>query len=206
MLTVWLSQDEEIEDVGWLNLLTPETLLILGVTFLVLLVLAALLAWLVVRRVRRNQRVRRWVGALRTRAQPEGPMRDLGELRRRLGDSRARASTAVAQAEERGSWRSAPADLPTLAQRVEESAAELDKRMARYEAQPERRVREALPELRKQVNLVEESEVTLHRGLDLASLPSDTANLEQLQQEMNDEVYALKAYRDAYREFGDGKA
>lgn len=206
MLTLWLSQDDvEFEDGGWLSLLNPETLLILGVVLLVLLIVAAILGWIIVRRLRRNQRVRRWVGDLRTRTQPPGPMRDLSELRARLQTSRSRANTAVAQAEERGSWRAAPADLPTLARRLEESATDLDGRIARYERQPEQRVSEAIPELRKQVALIEESEGTLHRGLELASLPSDTATIEQLQREMNDEVYALEAYRDAYRDLGDGK-
>lgn len=207
MLTSWLSQDDvEFDEGGWLTLLTPETLLILGAVLFVLVVVAAILGWVIFRRLRRNQNIRRWVGELRTKAQPPGPMRELGELRARLRESRTRANTAVAQAEERGSWRSAPADLPTLAQRLEESAADLDGRIARYERQPEDRVQEAVPELRKQVALMEESEGTLHRGLELASLPSDTASIEQLQQEMNDEVYALEAYREAYRDFGDGKA
>lgn len=206
MRTLWLSQDElEFEDGGWLNLLSPETLLILGVVALVVFIVVVIVGWVVVRRVRRNPRVRRWVGDVRTRAQPPGPKRELSELRERLRGSRARTNTAVAQAEERGSWRSAPADLPTLARRLEESAADLDQRIARYEEQPESRVREGLPELRKQVELMEESEGTLHRGLELSSLPSDTASIEQLQQDMNDEVYALEAYQEAYRDFGNGK-
>ena len=207
MLTSWLSQgDVEFEDGGWLNLLNPETLLILGAILFVLLVVATILGWVIFRRLRRNQSIRRWASELRMKAQPPGPKRELGELRARLRESRTRANTAVAQAEERGSWRSAPADLPTLARRLEDSAADLDERIARYERQPEDRVREALEELHKQVTLLEQSERTLHRGLELASLPSDTASIEQLQHEMNDEVYALEAYREAYRDFGDGKA
>lgn len=205
MRTLWLSQ-EEIEGDEWLNLLNAETLLVLGAVLLVLLLVAVLVAWIVVRRLRRNPKVRGWVGDLRTKAQPAGPMRDLSELRARLRDIRGRASTAVAQAEDSGAWRSAPADLPTLARRLDESAADLDARMARYEGQPEHRVSEALPELRKQVDLMEQSEGTLHRGLDLAALPSDTASIEQLQQEMDDEVYAMEEYRKAYRDFGDGKS
>jgi|GEM_PF-4406019 len=205
MLTSWLSQDDvELEDGGWLNLLTPETLLILGAVLLVLLVVALILGWIVVRRVRRNPNIRRWMGELRTKAQPPGPMREIAELRTRLQQSRTRAHNAVGQAEESGTWRSAPADLPTLARRLDDSAADLDERIAHYEAQPEHRIREALPELHKQVGMLEKSEGSLHRGLELASLPSDTASIEQLQHDMNDEVYALEAYREAYRDLGDG--
>jgi len=205
MPTSWLSQEDvEFEDGGWLNLLTPETLLILGAVLLVLLVVAVILGWIVFRRARRNPSIRRWMGELRTKAQPAGPMREIAELRARLQQSRTRAHNAVAQAEEHGTWRSAPADLPALARRLDDSAADLDERISRHEGQPEQRIREALPELHKQVDLLEKSESTLHRGLELASLPSNTASIEQLQQDMNDEVYALEAYRDAYRDFDDG--
>lgn len=209
MLTAPLSQDDddelEINDGGWLELLTPQTLLILGVVLLVLLIVAAIVGWIIFRRLRRSQTVRRWAANVRTQAQPPGPKRDLSELRVQVQDIRNRTSAAVQGAEERGTWRTAPADLPTLAGRLEESAADLDERIAGHERQPEQRVREALPQLREQVQLMEECEATLHRGLELASLPSDIASIERIQQEMDDEVHALEAYRQAYRDFGDGK-
>src|SRR5699024_5871113 len=127
MLTSWLSQDDvELEDGGWLNLLTPETLLILGAVLLVLLVVALILGWIVVRQGRRNPKTRRWLVERRTKAQPLGPMREIAEVRTRLQHARSRAHHAVGQAEERGRWLSAPADLPTLARRLVDSAADLD--------------------------------------------------------------------------------
>lgn len=203
----WLSQDEdeEFDDGGLLQALSPETLLVLGIIALVVLIVAAVVGWLLLRRLRRSRTVRHWTGAVRTQMTPEGPLRELSELRGELQGIQDRTREAVLAAEARGTWRDAPADLPTLATRLEETAAGLADRLAGYARQPEQRVAEILPDSREQVRLMGESERTLHRGLELASLSPDGGDLGQLQRDMTDEVQALQAYRDAYRRFEGGR-
>lgn len=198
--------DEGGGEFWWFELLTPEVLLVFSGLALLLFLVAVVGTWLLVRRLRRSGTVRRWAesGLLNARAHalPPGPAREVAELRVQLQGIRDRAGDAVTTAQRQGLADTAQAHLPALGTRVERTAAGLDERLAGLERHPPERVENVLPELREQVRKVEEAEGTLHRGMELAALPPETEDVQQLQRDLDNEVQALQAYQETYRDLG----
>lgn len=204
------ARDVFVEDGGsefwWLEFLTPEVLLVLAGLAVLLLLVATVGTWLLVRRLRRSGRIRRWAESsllnARAHALPPGPAREVAELRVQVQGIRDRAREAVSAAEQQGASDAARAQLPALGGRVERTAAGLDERLAGVERHPPERVENVLPELREQVRRVEEAEGTLHRGVELSALPPETEDVQRLQRDLDDEVRALEEYHETYRDLG----
>lgn len=87
---------------NWLQFLTPTTVLILVVAAFVLLFVLAVTAFLVYRKLKKRGLIKQGLMSLKAQALPEGPARELNDLRMRLNRSVASTTRAVAAATANG--------------------------------------------------------------------------------------------------------
>lgn len=187
----------------WLQFLTPTVLLVGGVVLLVLLLVVSFVVWRVWRRVRRSGVIERGLLEVRAQALPAGVARELAELRLRLRAGVNGLAQSVAQAGAEGR----PADDMMLLlgklQRMAESM-DADLRAVERSRNPDWQ-RAELAALGQEVQQVLTAAGRAREALARTAADDREVQLRQVAAKVDDQVEALDAYRQAYRELGDGR-
>jgi len=171
-----------------LNWLTPQTLLTLGGLGLALLLVAAVIGWLLWRRLRRTGVVKHGLAELRTAITRPGPARDIALLRKDMRDNLTATRQVLTNLPD------APAGLELLTARLDSEAAALDQMLALLEREPDRALLEqTLPPIRLQEHALITGLGQIRRtALTLTTdLPGSTS--EKLQQELADQIAGIQA-------------
>lgn len=188
---------------AWLQFLTPQVVLILAGVLLVLLLVVALVVWRVYRRARRSGALERGLLAVRAQALPPGPARELAELRRRLRGGVEGVERAVTLAELQGT--PVAGDMRLLVGNLRRVAASMDADLQAVErGRDPQRQRAELANLGKEVGLLLAAAGRARDALALTAAADREVQLRQVTAEVDDQVAALDAYRQAYRELGSG--
>jgi len=176
-----------------------------------LVLLVALLVWLrhLWRRSRRQgllrpDRVGRALLAVRAQSLPAGPARDAEALRLRLDTELAATRAGVAAAAAAG----VPVDaLASVLGRLQAVAAGVDGRLRALQSEPDPAHRASgLAATRLAAEQVLTSAGRIRSALSGTRTALDQPSLDAVRREVDDEVSALTAYTQAYRDLGGGRA
>ena len=180
-----LRADDGGSNLSWL---TPQTLLTLGGLGLALLLVAAVIGWLLWRRLRRTGVVKQGLAELRTAITRPGPARDLALLRKEMRDN----LTATRQV--LTSLPDAPAGLELLTARLDSEAAGLDQMLALLQHEPDKAfLEQALPPIHKQVQTVTAGLGQIRRTALTFTSDLRGSSSEELQQELADQIAGIQA-------------
>lgn len=200
------------QDGGWWQLaqqVPGRVWLIAAGVLLVLLVVV--LVWLrhLWRRSRRQgllrpDRVGRALLAVQAQSLPGGPARDAAALRLRLDTELAATRAGVAAAAAAG----VPVDaLTSVLGRLQDVAAGVDGRLRALQSEPDAAHRAAgLAVARPAAEQVLTSAGRIRSALSGTRMALDQPSLDAVRREVDDEVGALTAYTQAFRELGGGRA
>lgn len=191
-----------VEGVDWLQFLTPTTVLILVVAVFVLLFVVSVAALVVYRKLKRRGLIEQGLMSLKAQALPDGPSRELNELRMRLRRSVASTTRAVAAATEGGQD---VASLRAVTQRLAGVADGVDRDLAQLESEPDTRVQQAMVgPARDRVEAVTAAAGRVRTALLQGSAALQEADAANVTADLDDEVSRLSAFTQAYRELGGG--
>ena len=190
--------------VNWLQFLTPTTVLILVVAAFVLLFVVAVTGFVVYRKLKKRGLIEQGLMSLKAQALPEGPARELNELRLRLNRSVASTTRAVAAATASGQ------DISTLqrvTQRLSEVADGVDRDLLQLEAEPDTRSQQAmLGPARDRVEAVTSAASRVRSALLQESAALQEADAANVTADLDEEVSRLSSFTQAYRELGGGNS
>ncbi|WP_409331247.1 hypothetical protein [Trujillonella humicola] len=193
------------DDLSWIATLDPTLIAVLGGVFLVLLLVALLAGWLVVRRVRRSPLVARGreltaqarelgaqgATAVAARRLPPGDRRTAAELQLQLQRSRAELRRRVGAAAAAGAHLG---EVPALLPALEAEGARLEQCLRQQTLAPTPGCTDVLSEARAHLDMVADVADAVRQAESVrpavGRLPTDVA----------DAVSALRAHTDAYRE------
>lgn len=171
-----------------LNWLTPQTLLTLGGLGLALLLVAAVIGWLLWRRLRRTGVVKHGLAELRTAITRPGPARDIALLRKEMRDNLTATRQVLTNLPD------APAGLELLTARLDSEAAALDQMLALLEREPDRALLEqTLPPIRLQVHALITGLGQIRRTALTLTTDLRGSTSEKLQQELADQIAGIQA-------------
>lgn len=171
-----------------LNWLTPQTLLTLGGLGLALLLVAAVIGWLLWRRLRRTGVVKHGLAELRTAITRPGPARDIALLRKDMRDNLTATRQVLTNLPD------APAGLELLTARLDSEAAALDQMLALLEREPDRALLEqTLPPIRLQVHALITGLGQIRRTALTLTTDLRGSTSEKLQQELADQIAGIQA-------------
>jgi hypothetical protein len=187
------------DELSWLLSLDPAVLAVLGGVVLVLLVVAALAGWLLVRRIRRNPLVARarvlgvqGATAVAARRLPPGPRRTAAELQLEIARARDRLRRQVATAQAAGAHLG---DVPRLLPVLEDEGNRLEQLL---------RQRALAPDASARTDLESDARSYLDMLADVceAVLEGEQAaqSAVRVTTDVADAVHALRAHTTAYQE------
>lgn len=197
------ADEGEYGGVDLISLLTPGTVLALLIALGVLLLVFAVAGTLAYRKLRRSSRLRDGMLAVRTRALPPGPARELAQLRQRLRQASAAAADAVRLASSRGRDLG---ELPRLSLRLDNLARELDLDLELLAGEPDpARLQALLPAAAQRVDGVADAAAELRAAsLSTGAAVRDSA-LTELGASLQAESERVRLWSQAYRELGGGR-
>lgn len=180
-----LRADDGGSNLSWL---TPQTLLTLGGLGLALLLVAAVIGWLLWRRLRRTGVVEHGLAELRTAISRPGPARDIALLRKEMRDNLTATRQVLTNLPD------APAGLELLTARLDSEAAALDQMLALLEREPDRALLEqTLPPIRLQVHALITGLGQIRRTALTLTTDLRGSTSEKLQQELADQIAGIQA-------------
>lgn len=181
-----------MEDLIEVLLIGASVLLMMGLLF-------SLMAWLVVRRVRRSGIVQRGFqnSVLTARSfATDKSVREPARLRIELRRSTEATRRSLSEAAMRG-W--PVGELPAAAETLERAANSLDDQLRIAEREPNRALkREWSEDLGKQVRSLDELSAELRRCLLQTCRSAEAAQIQQATTRLNREVNALQAWSNSY--------
>jgi hypothetical protein len=182
---VTLREDDGGSNLNWL---TPQTLLTLGGLGLALLLVAAVIGWLLWRRLRRTGVVKHGLAELRTAITRPGPARDIALLRKEMRDNLTATRQVLTNLPD------APVGLELLTARLDSEAAALDQILALLEREPDRALLEqTLPPIRLQVHALITGLGQIRRTALTLTTDLRGSTSEKLQQELADQIAGIQA-------------
>jgi len=189
--------------VDWTRLLTPGVLVTLLIVAVVAVLVLGLLAWLMLRRLRRgSSRQLLDRGLLTLRASRGGPAGELAALRLRVASELAATGRAIAAGQAGGP----AADLPNLMARLTRAGSALDTRLRLLESEADRAALAAgLPAARQGVEQLEATATRIRQAATLTGRELGGDDLAALSRDVDDQVTALSYYVQSYRELGGGR-
>lgn len=188
--------------VNWLQFLTPTTVLILVVAAFALLFVLAVTAFVVYRKLKRRGLFKQGIMSLKAQALPDGPARELNDLRMRLNRSVASTTRAVASASASGRD---VASVQAVTRRLSQVANGVDRDLLQLESEPDTRSQQAmLGPARDRVAAVTAAAGRVRTALLQESAALQEADAANVTADLDDEVSRLSAFTQAYRELGGG--
>lgn len=170
--------------------ITPGLVIAVLITVFVLLVLLGVASWLVWRRVRRSGRLERGMAVLRAATLPEGPRREIAELRVELHDSLAQSRRVVGNT----ALGVTPASLADLQRRLRRSGEELDVRLQLLVDEPDTGLlTRLLPRLRERVAAITANSSALRQTALQFGEELDASRRALLEQDLHDEIAGLES-------------
>ncbi len=175
----------------WLLLNHPGALAALAVAVLVLVLIAAITGWVIVRRLRRSGVFGRGLLQLRAQGLPAGPGRELAALRLSLEQATDYTAKSVALAQQAGR---PVGDLPALTRRLLGVRSALDGELALLEREPDpARLRTVLPAARARTEEVTAAATRIRNALGQVEAADTGADMDALTADVSTEVNALQA-------------
>lgn len=178
--------------------LTPQVILAAGAVLLVLLLVVAFVLWRVYRRARRSGAVQRGLLALRAQALPAGPGRELARLRQDLHASLATTEQVIHASTGAGP---STADLAGLLGQLTTAGTglDVDLRMLEHNPDPDRQAA-GLRLYRPQVEQLLAAAADARQAITETTAAEHDTQVQALTTQVGEQVGALAAYRQAYRE------
>jgi hypothetical protein len=187
------------DELSWLLSLDPAVIAVLGGVVLVLLLVAAVVGWLVVRRIRRNPLVSRarelglqGATAVAARRLPPGPRRTAAELQLEVTRARDRLRRQMATAQAAGAHLG---DVPSLLPSLEAEGSRLEQLL---------RQRALAPDASARTDLESDARSYLDMLADVCQAVLEAEQAAQsavrVSTDVADAVHALRAHTTAYQE------
>lgn len=187
---------------NWLSLLTPTTVLILVITAVVLLGVVTIAAAVVYRRLKKRGVIDQGLISLRAQTLPDGPERELNELRLQLKRSVSGTLRAVASAADAGRE---VGDLQAVTARLAQVADGVDRDLTLLAFETDSHTqRSLLDPARQRVKAVTDAASRVRTALLQESAVLQEGEAANVTAALDDEVSRLSSFTQAYRELRGG--